>query len=222
MQHGLVIFGLLFPSGQDPAKAVHPAMRPFDDPAMGFEVRVFTGVRLLFTGLDMRLVATALQIRFQPARFVTFVQTEPEFLSRTPCLKGIERIRNQFDVVSVRLSDDQRQGKPVGVRHQAALYALFPPVRGIATCFFVPDRGDLVIQPSIDNHDQSMPSRCSQASKPFCQKRSKTPASRHSWKRRCAEPDEHISVAFRAFHWQPVLRTKNMASMAARLSTRLR
>lgn len=35
MQHGLVIFGLLFPSGQDPAKAIHPAMSPLDDPAMG-------------------------------------------------------------------------------------------------------------------------------------------------------------------------------------------
>lgn len=60
MQHGLVIFSLLFSSGQNPAKAIHPAMRPLDDPATGFEVRVFTGGRLLFTGLDMRLVAAAL------------------------------------------------------------------------------------------------------------------------------------------------------------------
>lgn len=37
------------------------------------------------------------------------------------------------------------------------------------------------------------------------------------WKRRCAELYEHIPVVFRAFHWQPALRTKNMASMAARL-----
>lgn len=143
-------------------------------------------------------------------------------MPRTTRLKGIRRIRNQFDVVHVRCCDDQRQRKPVGVCQHAALYALFPSVRGIATCFFVPDSGDLVIQPSIYNQDQSMPSRCSQASKPFCQKRSKTPASRHSWKRRCAELDEHIPVAFSAFHWQPVLRTKNMASIAARLSTRFR
>jgi hypothetical protein len=44
MQHGLVIFGLLFPSGQDTAKAIHPAMSSFDNPAMGFEVCVFTGI----------------------------------------------------------------------------------------------------------------------------------------------------------------------------------
>ena len=60
MQHGLVIFGLLFPSGQDTAKAIHPAMSSLYDPATGFEVRVFTRVRLLFTGLNIRLVAAAL------------------------------------------------------------------------------------------------------------------------------------------------------------------
>lgn len=60
MQHGFVIFGLLFPSDQDPAKAIHPAMSPLDDPTMGSEVRAFTGIRFLFTGLDMRLVAAAL------------------------------------------------------------------------------------------------------------------------------------------------------------------
>lgn len=46
-----------------------------------------------------------------------------------PRLKGIERIRNQFDVVRVRCCDDQRQRKPPGVRQQAALYTLFPFVR---------------------------------------------------------------------------------------------
>lgn len=129
-----------------------------------------------------------------------------------PHLEGIKRICNQSDIVRVLRCNNQRQRKPVGIRHQAALYALFHSVRGIAACFFVLDSGDLVM----------LPSRCSQASKPFCQKRSKTLASRHSWKRRCAELDEHILVAFSVFHWQPVLRTKNMAFMAARLSTRLR
>lgn len=189
---------------------------------MSFEVRVFIGIRHLFTGLDMRLVAAALSIGFQPDYIVTFVQAEPEFLSRTPRLKSIECICNQFDVMRVCCCNNQWQGKPVGVCKQATFYALLPSVRGISACFFVPDSGDLVMQTSIDNHDQSRPSRCSQASKPFCQKRSKIPASRHSWKRRCAELDEHIPVAFRAFHWQPVLSTKNIASMAARLSTRLR
>lgn len=44
LQLSLVIFGLLFLSGQEPAKAIHPVMNSFDNPAMGFEVRVFTGI----------------------------------------------------------------------------------------------------------------------------------------------------------------------------------
>lgn len=84
MQHSLVIFGLLFPSGQNPAKAIHPAMSPLNAPERGFEVPVFTGVRLLFTGLNMWLVTATLQIRFQPSSFVTFVQTEPEFPPDAP------------------------------------------------------------------------------------------------------------------------------------------
>ncbi|STP84045.1 Uncharacterised protein [Edwardsiella ictaluri] len=157
-----------------------------------------------------------------PARFVAFVQAEPEFFPRTPHLKRIVCIRNQFDVMRVVCCDNQRQRKSVGISHQTALYALFPSVRGIAACFFVPGSGGLVIQPSIDNQDQSMPSRCSQANNPLCQKRSKTPAARHSWKRRCAELDEHVPLAFSAFLWHPVLRTKKIASTAARLSMRFR
>lgn len=38
MQHGLVTFGLLFPSGQGPAKVIHPAMSPLNDPTMGLAV----------------------------------------------------------------------------------------------------------------------------------------------------------------------------------------
>src|SRR3954469_21246246 len=47
----------------------------------------------------------------------------------------------------------------------------------------------------------------------------KTPAAVHSWKRRWAEELEQMPVAFRAFHWQPVRRTKKMASIARRSST---
>lgn len=216
MQLGLVIFSLLFPSDQEPAQSIHPAMRPFYDPTVGFDVRIFTSIRFLFTGLDMRLVTSALQICFQPACFVAFVQAD--FFPRTPRLKGIQRI----DVMRVSERYDQRQRKPAGIRHQAALYALFLSVRGVAACFFAPDSGDLGMQPSIDSHDQSMSSRCLQSSNPFCQKRSKTPALHHSWKRRCAELDEYIPVAFRGAHWNPVLSTKNVAFIAARLSTRLR
>ena len=44
----------------------------------------------------------------------------------------------------------------------------------------------------------------------------KTPALAHCWKRSWAvEPGQYL-VASRAFHWQPVRRTKRMASMQTR------
>ena len=42
----------------------------------------------------------------------------------------------------------------------------------------------------------------------------------HSTKRRWAEDEEQIPVAFRAFHWQPVRSTKKMASIAFRSGIR--
>lgn len=104
MQHGLVIFDLLFPLVQDPTKAIHPAMSPIDDLTMGFET-----LESLITGLDIRLVAAA-----QPACLVIFVGSESEFLSRTTRLEGFECIR-------IRCCDDQRKRKPVGICHQTAL-----------------------------------------------------------------------------------------------------
>lgn len=74
--------------------------------------------------------------------------------------------------------------------------------------------------PSSDNHDQSMSSKACAASNPKRQNSSNTPASSHSRNRRYAEVLEHIPVAFRAFHWQPVRSTKNIAFIAERSGTR--
>lgn len=128
----------------------------------------------------MGFIATTFQIQIQPFRFIAFVHAQPEPLSRSARLKGVKRIRNQLYVVRICTSDYQREGKPVRISHQATLYALFPPVCRVPSCFFEPASGDFVMQPSIESHDQSMASSCSQASNPFCQKRSNTPASRHS------------------------------------------
>lgn len=74
--------------------------------------------------------------------------------------------------------------------------------------------------PSIACHRHSIPLSPSYSVSPNCQSLWKTPALTHSWKRRWAELLEQMPVAFRAFHWQPVRRTKKMASMAWRSSTR--
>lgn len=117
--------------------------------------------------------------------------------------------------------DNQRQRKPVGVCNQAALYILFPDVRGIAACFF--SRQRRLSHTAL--HRQPGPVNAVQV---FTGQQTVLPETLNNTcgapllERRCAELDEHIPVVFGAFHWQPVLRTKNMPSIAARLSTRFR
>src|SRR4051812_11354331 len=53
----------------------------------------------------------------------------------------------------------------------------------------------------------------------MAQRLTKTPAAVHSWNRRWAEEWEQMPVASNAPHWQPVRRTKKMASMALRSGT---
>lgn len=113
----------------------------------------------------MRFIATTSQIRSQPFRFIPFVHAQPEPLARSARLEGIERIRNQLYVVRICSGDNQCKRKLVPVSHQTALYAPFSPVCWVLACFFEPASGDLVIQPSIDNHDQSIASNCSQATR---------------------------------------------------------
>src|ERR687888_422447 len=86
--------------------------------------------------------------------------------------------------------------------------------------FFSPPRGAFVIAPSIEQKLQSMPFNSSYRSRHLFQSFLNTPASFHSWNLRWAELEEQIPVAFRAFHWHPVLRTKKMAFMALLSSTR--
>lgn len=103
MQHGLVIFDLLFSLVQDPTKAIHPAMSPIDDLTMGFETLVS-----LITGLDMRLVAAA-----QPACLVVFVRAEPGFLSRTTRLEGFECIPTSLMSCVFAAATTSEKGSPL-------------------------------------------------------------------------------------------------------------
>lgn len=48
MQPRLIVFDLPFPSGQDPATAIHPAMHYFHVPVMGLEITGFNYLRLIY------------------------------------------------------------------------------------------------------------------------------------------------------------------------------
>jgi hypothetical protein len=67
---------------------------------------------------------------------------------------------------------------------------------------------------------QSMPTKKSYSNRPASQNFRKTPACTHSWKRSWAVEPGQRPVASRAFHWQPVRRTKKMASRQSRSGRR--
>ena len=72
--------------------------------------------------------------------------------------------------------------------------------------------------PSIDCHAQSMPFNLSYSNRPAAHSRPKTPAWTHCWKRSWAVLLGQMPVAFNAFHWQPVRRTKRIAFRHTRSS----
>lgn len=76
------------------------------------------------------------------------------------------------------------------------------------------------MHPSMLSHSQSMPTKQSYSINPVFHSARNTPSWTHSWKRSWAvEPGQNL-VASRAFHWQPVRRTKRMASRQTRSGVR--
>jgi hypothetical protein len=74
--------------------------------------------------------------------------------------------------------------------------------------------------PSMLSHDQSMPFSASYSSSPPSHRRRKKPSCTHSWKRSWAVEPGTNRVVSSAFHWQPVRRTKKMASAQSRSDLR--
>jgi hypothetical protein len=64
-----------------------------------------------------------------------------------------------------------------------------------------------------------MPTTVSYSTSPCRQISWNTPASTHSWKRRCADDEEQIPVAFNAFYCIPLRSTGKIASIASRSGT---
>jgi hypothetical protein len=83
-----------------------------------------------------------------------------------------------------------------------------------------PPSGAFPVAPSQESQAQSIPTCSSYSSSPCRQISWNTPACSHSWKRRCADDDEQIPVAFNAFHCIPVRSTNKIASIASRSGTR--
>ena len=99
----------------------------------------------------------------------------------------------------------------------------FRPLFALSVGFgpvFAPPKGAFPIAPSAARNAQSIPTTLSYSTRPCRQISWKTPASTHTWNRRCAADEEQIPVVFNAFHCIPVRNTRRIASIASRSGTR--
>ena len=113
----------------------------------------------------------------------------------------------------------QPERDPVRVAQKRTFRPLFALSVGFGPVF-APPKGAFPIAPSAARKAQSIPTTVSYSTRPCLQISWKTPASTHSWKRRCAADDEQIPVAESAFHCIPVRNTNKIASIASRSGTR--
>src|SRR5215469_1261983 len=145
MQQGDVVLGLLAPTYEDAAKAVHPTVGSLHHPTP----RLLPGPTLEGPGL----FAARADVGREPellhdlpyfVEVIAFVQTQPlRFLDAGLGPVGVGRYAlqggaGQFHVVAVGPVHGHADGDALGLDQQAALDALLGPIRGVLARLFPP------------------------------------------------------------------------------------
>jgi hypothetical protein len=168
MEHRQVVLGLLLPTDQEPAKAVHPGVRALDDPAAGTIPRDLAfGLLLLATGTDVGAPAEGLHQLTHLGVVVALVQAEVGTLVIVVRLgrgwcdgHAVEGLLQHLEVVAIGASNREAYGDSPGVGDDAAFGPGLAPVRRIGPRG-APPKGALVMAPSIASQLQSIPSASS-------------------------------------------------------------
>jgi Formate--tetrahydrofolate ligase len=224
--------GLQEDSGVNHAGARDPGAAP-DDRVAAIEAGVANLRRHLgVMGLLLDLFAACADVRRElvvndqvadPGVVICLVQADALWLLRGrlgPLDRDrVERALQQLVVVAVRAVVIEPDRDPRTLREDRTLRPPLARSVGFGPVF-APPKGALVIAPSADRNDQSIPITSSYSKSPWRQISWNTPACSHSWKRRCAEDEEHTPVTFSAFHCIPVRSTSMIASIASRSGTR--
>ena len=150
MKQGQIIFRFLFPTRQDASKPVHPAMRPFHNPATSFKSGLsFNRLRLFATSTDMCGITKF----FHLLRIVTLVQTHA--LRFSPGRLGANnwntfyRRFNHFAIMAIGSIDRQSNRHTGCFGKQTAFNAFFGTISGVWACFFPRQAGPLsLLHPS--------------------------------------------------------------------------
>ena len=179
-----MVLVLLGPADEDPAVAVQPGVACLDDPAACFPLGV--------VGLQVDLLAASAYVRSQPVRsdgvadfliVVSLIETDALRLLRGRLgaldRDRVERAFQQLVVVAVRALVIKPDGDPRTLRENRTLRPPLARSVGFGPVL-APPSGALLIAPSPDRNDQSMPTTSSYSSSPWRQISWNTPACSHS------------------------------------------
>ena len=165
-----MVLVLLGPADEDPAVAVHPGVARLDDPAAGFPLGVVgLQVDLLAACTDVRRELVAAEQLADLGVVVRLVQADALRLLRGrfgPLDRDrVERALQQLVVVAVRAVVIEPDRDPRTLREDRTLRPPLARSVGFGPVFGPPS-GALVIAPSADRNDQSIPITSSYSNSP--------------------------------------------------------
>ena len=141
MKQRQIIPRLLFPTRQDAAKSVHPAMRPFHNPASSFKTCLMLNrLRLFATRTNMSGITKFFYQISYLTRIITFIKTHALFFSFSrPWPLHWNTFYSRlchFAIMSISSINRQADRHSVTFSKQTSLNAFFSPVRGVWAGFF--------------------------------------------------------------------------------------
>jgi len=141
MEESKIVLSLLLPADKNTAKAVHPAMGAFDDPAAGAFVRILCEItRFLIAGANMSGKTKLSQERTHLIVVVALVQTHALWLISRWFRSGnddaIQSGLHQFHIMAVGTFNCQAQRHTLTVSQQRPFRSLLRAIRWIVSGFF--------------------------------------------------------------------------------------
>ncbi len=162
MKQAQIILRFLFPSSQDAAEAVHPAMRPFHNPAPSFEAGfMFDGLGFFTSGSNVGCITKLFRQISYLIRIIGLIQRHTLRLLfcrfRTLYRNTLYRCLNHLAVVPIGSVDCHADRHTPCLGQQTSFNAFFGSIRRVWAGFF-PHPGGLLSwhHPSVAKTNQSL------------------------------------------------------------------
>ena len=141
MKQRQIVFRFLFPTRQDAAKPVHPAMRPLDNPASSFEASLMFNRLCFFAArANMSGIAKFFHQVSYLTRVITFIKTHALFFSFSrlwPFHRNtFYSCLGHFAIMSISPVNCQANRHTRTFRKQTTFNTFFGPVRRVWAGFF--------------------------------------------------------------------------------------